>query len=132
METKSIRQETIFSATPAEIYELLMDEAKHAEFTGSSARIDPEIGGQFSVYDNYATGENLELVPSQKIVQSWRASDWPAEHLSQITIILEPVENGTRLIFLHENVPANFHEAIEQGWNDFYWQPLHQYLQEKE
>jgi hypothetical protein len=39
------------------------------------AEISREVGGAYSAYSGYITGQNLELLPDQKIVQSWRAVD---------------------------------------------------------
>ena len=77
MNTKTIRQSVTFRATPHEVYEAIMDSKKHSELTGSQVRMSRKIGGKFSIYGGDIEGVNLELVPDQKIVQSWRYSDWP-------------------------------------------------------
>ena len=72
-----IQQTVIFKASPHAVYEALMDSKKHAIFSGSAAKISRAIGGEYSAYDGYITGKNIELVPDQKIVQSWRAWTGP-------------------------------------------------------
>ena len=124
-----IKQTIKFTASPEVIYDILMDEKKHADFTKANAHIDPTVGGKFSVWDDYATGENLELMPGQKIVQLWRASDWPDDAVSKVTFALKSTETGTELQFTHENIPKGFEDDIAQGWKDFYWEPLGEYLQ---
>ena len=76
-----------------------------------------------------AGGENLELIPGEKIVQSWHASDWPQNHMSRVTFKLSAVKGGTRLNFTHSGVPHNQYQAIKQGWIDNYWEPLREYLE---
>jgi activator of HSP90 ATPase len=129
METRDIRQSATFKATPHEVYETLMDSKKHAEFTGSSAVISRKPGGKFKIYDGEIEGENLELIPDQKIVQSWRYSDWPDGHYSTATFSLEPVPGGTRLTFTQSGVPDDKYEDIKQGWKDYYWKPMKQMLE---
>jgi len=73
-----------------------MDSRKHARFTGGSARISRKVGGKFSVHDGYAEGRNLELIPDMKIVQTWRASDWPEGLYSNVTFELNETKIGTR------------------------------------
>ncbi len=124
----TISQTAHFSAAPATIYSLFLDEKKHSEFTGALAKIDPSIGGEFSVWDGYATGHIQELVANQKIVQTWRASDWPTGEFSILTIQLSAEKGGTILTLNHTNVPEDQKEDIAQGWEDYYWQPLHKYL----
>jgi activator of HSP90 ATPase len=124
MKTRTIRQSVTFPASPHEVYEMLMDEKKHALVTGGSARISRETGGTFVTNDGYSDGTNKELVRDEKIVQTWRASDWPGDHYSTLTITLSPVSSGTKLSFVQARVPADQFEEISQGWYDYYWNPL--------
>jgi activator of HSP90 ATPase len=126
---KSIRQTVTFKASPHEVYEALMDEKKHAAFTGGGAKISRRVGGRFVIYDGEIEGKNLELVPDQKIVQSWRYSDWPEGHYSTVSFSLEEIEKGSRLVFLQTGVPDDKYEDIKQGWKDFYWEPLKETLE---
>jgi activator of HSP90 ATPase len=124
MNTRTNRQSVTFAATPHDVYEALMDSAKHAAFTGDEAGISREVGGRFTAYGDYIEGINLELVPDTKIVQSWRASDWPAGHFSRATFSLKSAGGGTRLTFTQSGVPEEFADDIAQGWHDFYWTPM--------
>ena len=126
---KTIRQTATFKASPHEVYELLMDTRKHAEFTGGVAKISRQVGGKFTISDGEIEGKNLELVPDKKIVQSWRYSDWPAGHYSTATFALEDVVAGTRLTFTQKDVPDDKYEEIKQGWKDYYWQPMKEMLE---
>ena len=124
MKTRTIRQTITFDATPHDVYEMLMDEKKHARFTSGSAKINREAGGTFSTNDGYSTGTNKELVEDTKIVQTWRASDWPVGHYSTLTITLSPASSKTKLSFVQTGVPADQYEEISQGWHDYYWNPM--------
>lgn len=129
METKVIKQTVDFTASPHEVYEALMDSAKHARFTGAAARISRKVGGSFTTYDGYSGGKNLELIPDEKIVQSWRASDWPEGHYSETTFELKKTKTGTKLVFVQTGVPEKFYTDIAQGWIDFYWTPMKEMLE---
>ncbi len=124
MKTKNIRQSVTFKATPHQVYELVMDAKKHARFTGSEVRMSRKVGGKFSIWGGEMVGVNLELVPDEKIVQSWRYSDWPEGHFSKVTFSLKAVENGTRLTFTQTGVPEQFYDDIAHGWRDYYWAPM--------
>jgi activator of HSP90 ATPase len=124
MKTRTIRQTISFHASAHEVYEMLMDEKKHALITGGSARISRETGGTFETNDGYSDGTNTELVQDEKIVQTWRASDWPDDHYSTLAITLTPVSSGTKLSFVQAGVPADQYEEISQGWYDYYWNPM--------
>jgi activator of HSP90 ATPase len=129
IKTRSLRQTATFKATPHDVYETLMDSRKHAKFTGGKARISRMVGGRFSTYDGYAEGENVELIPDEKIVQTWRASDWPESHYSQVTFSLATSRTGTRLTFVQTGIPANLYDDIKQGWIDYYWKPMKEVLE---
>ena len=126
---KSITQTETFDALPAEVYDAFISDTKHAVFTGASAKIDGSVGGSFEVWDGYASGKNIELTPGKKIVQSWRASDWPQGVESEITLDLSKEGNKTKLKFSQTGIPDEFADEVEQGWIDFYWQPLKEYLE---
>jgi len=129
MATKTIRQSVTFKARPHQVYEALMDSKKHAQFTGGKASISRQVGGKFSTYDGYAEGVNLELVPDEKIVQTWRASDWPEGNYSRVTFSLKEVAGGTRLTFTQSGVPEEQYDDVSQGWRDYYWAPMKQMLE---
>lgn len=128
IKTKNIHQTAHFKVSPEVVYDAIMDWRKHGEFTDSKAKIDPKVGGKFTIFDGWATGQTLELVKNKKIVQSWHASDWPEGHMSKVTFDLMKEPDGVKLEFTHENVPIDFASDIEQGWKDYYWKAMQEYF----
>ncbi|MBI4426141.1 MAG: SRPBCC domain-containing protein [Candidatus Kerfeldbacteria bacterium] len=140
MKTTTIKQGCMLPGTPHQVYELLMDEKQHASFTGGEASISQKVGGAFSTFDGWASGKNVELVPDQKIVQTWRADDprqergpakgggWPPGHYSTLTIKLLKAPKGTKLLFTQTDVPSQHAKSIARGWKDYYWNPLRELL----
>jgi activator of HSP90 ATPase len=129
MATKTIKQSVTIKASPHDVYEALMDAKKHAKFTGGKAVISREVGGRFSTFDGYAEGVNLELIPNKKIVQSWRADDWPEGHYSKAAFVLKEAASGTELNFTQTDVPVEFADDVAQGWQDYYWEPMKKMLE---
>ena len=127
--SRTIQQSEVFKASPHAVYEALMDSATHAAFSGSAASISREVGGEFSAYDGYISGKNLELVPDRKIVQSWRAVDWPEGHYSTVTFLFISIPEGTQLDFTHTGIPEGEESAFEEGWIDNYWEPMREYVE---
>lgn len=128
MKTITLTQCCMLPGTPHQVYELLMDEKQHASFTGGETKISRKVGGDFTTFDGWASGKNVELVPDQKIVQTWRADDWPTGHYSTISIKLLKAPKGTKLLFTQTDVPAAYAKSIAQGWKDYYWEPMKQAL----
>ena len=108
-----------------------MDSGKHSEITGDVAVISREMGGKFTTFDGWADGANVELVPDQKIVQTWRGKDWPEGHYSQATISLQDNEGVTKLAFVQTGVPEDVYEDVKKGWREYYWKPLKAMLEKK-
>jgi activator of HSP90 ATPase len=127
--SKIIQQTVTFNASPHEVYEALMDSEQHAAFSGGKAEISRAVGGAFTVYDNYATGKNVELVSDKKIVQDWRAADWPEGYFSRVTFEFTVVPEVTRLDFTHADLPEGTEAEFTQGWIDNYWEPMKAYLE---
>lgn len=126
---KSIRQTAHFDAPPHAVFEALMDGERHAAFTGDAARIVRKIGGTFSTFGGYATGKTLKLEKDKLIVQSWRTTEFrKGDPDSRVMIHLSKKGKGTRLIFVHSDVPDDLADDLAQGWIDFYWTPLKAYL----
>ena len=129
VKTKDLKQGAMIKASPEDVYGAFMDAKKHSVFTGAKAVIDPKVGGKFSVWDGYASGVTKELVPGKKIVQTWRASDWPEGHHSTITLTLAKTSTGTKLSFVQKGIPAESFDDIKQGWIDYYWKPMKKMLE---
>lgn len=129
IKTKDIKQGLMIKSPAQEVYEALMDSKKHSKFTGEPAKISREVGGNFSAFDGYASGKNLELVKDKKIVQTWRASDWPEGHFSKITFLLKQTSQGTKLMFSHKGIPLEDAKNVASGWKDYYWEPLKNMLE---
>lgn len=130
MTTQKIHQTYFFKATPEQVYNLIVDEELHSAFTGSHAEINNVVGDDFNAWDGYIEGKNLEIIPNQKIVQLWRSqeNDWPEDHFSTATFVFEPKNGGTELTFDQIDVPTECIDNITQGWIDYYWRPMEEYL----
>jgi len=132
-ETETIRQTTFIPhASPREVYEALLDPAKHADFTGQPATGDSKVGGRYTAHGGYISGEILELVPGEKIVESWSTTEWPAgAPPSRLELTFRPKDGGTELTMVHSEVPAEQAESYRGGWVTYYWEPLQRYFEKR-
>jgi activator of HSP90 ATPase len=130
MKTNTIIQEVSFKASPAEVYEYLMDSRKHSRITRSRASISKLVGGKFSVYDGGIHGENVQLRPARKIVQKWKTEEkcWPKGHYSRASFSFHKKGSGTHLRFRHSGIPSRCATGIKKGWTQHYWAPMKEIL----
>lgn len=134
METTTIRHTVTFSASPRDLYELLMDADKHSDLTGSDATMSREIEGEFEVFDGYCRGYNIDLHEGRKIVQAWFFDEegWPEDHYSVCKFEFTSQGGETTLEFTQTGVPAALADRIAASWYELYWEPMQTYLQNGE
>lgn len=116
-------------APPQEVYEAWLDSLGHSEMTGGEATMSAEVGADVSAWDGYISGRNLELIAGERIVQSWRTTEFTDEHEdSVISIVLSEVGDGTLLTLEHSNVPDDQRSYEEGGWQSKYFEPMVAYF----
>jgi len=119
----------IIAAKPAEIYEAWLSSKGHTAMTGSPAKVDGKVGGQFSAWDGYIFGKTLELATDQRIAQAWRTTEFPDDAAdSHLEVLLEAVSEGTKITLTHSDMPADQVDSYRQGWEDFYFKPMKAYF----
>ena len=119
----------IIPAKPVEIYEAWLSSESHAAMTGSPAKVDGKVGGQFSAWDGYIFGKTLELTTDQRIVQTWRTTEFPDDAAdSHLEVWLEAVPEGTKITLTHNDMPEDQVDSYRQGWEDFYFKPMKEYF----
>lgn len=120
---------SILPASAQEIYDAWLDSLAHSAMTGGEATTSDEIGAEVSAWDGYISGRNLELVPGERIVQSWRTTEFTDEHGDSIvTVTLEDADDGTVLTLVHSNVPDEQRSYEESGWESKYFEPMKVYF----
>jgi activator of HSP90 ATPase len=130
LKTATITQKVVIRALPEEVYDAFMDAKKHSAFTGAKATSDAKVGGEFSAWDGYIAGKNLELQKGKRIVQEWVTTEWPTGYSpSRLEFTFRKVKGGTEIKMVHSNVPEEQAEEYRQGWTDNYWEPLKNYFQ---
>jgi activator of HSP90 ATPase len=122
--TRTIKQTALIrGATPKDIYATLMDGRRHGALSGQPTTVSPRVGGAFKVGHDLE-GKHLKLVKDKRIVQTWRANNWPQGVYSKATFALVKAAGGTRITFRQTGVPSLYYKEISSGWKDYYWSPL--------
>ena len=120
---------TTLPASAQEIYEAWLDSLAHSQMTGGAARMSDALGAEVSAWDGYISGRNLELIPGERIMQSWRTTEFADEEGdSIITVTFEETADGTLLTLEHSNVPDDHKSYEEGGWQSNYFEPMQDYF----
>jgi uncharacterized protein YndB with AHSA1/START domain len=129
--TTAIHQEIDFAAPPRKVYEALTDARQFSAFTGGAkAEIAASEGGPFSCFGGMISGRNIEMIPGQRLVQAWRAGNWPAGVYSIARFEMSGGGGATKLVFDHSGFPEEGRAHLEAGWSKMYWEPLAKYLKQ--
>jgi activator of HSP90 ATPase len=107
------------------IYKAYLTSEGHTAITGSPAKVDSVVNGDFTAWDGYIQGMFLELEKNKRIVQAWRTAEFPSEAEDSIVeILLEESRGKTKLTLNHSNIPEGQADDYKKGWEDFYFKPM--------
>ncbi|MSP40563.1 MAG: hypothetical protein EXR70_18910 [Deltaproteobacteria bacterium] len=71
-------------ASPEKLFDMYLDAAAHAAFTGLPVTLEPRAGGAFRAFDGMLSGKILHIEPKRLIVQTWRSVNWPATAIDSV------------------------------------------------
>jgi activator of HSP90 ATPase len=117
-----------FPVKASTIYNAWLDSKTHSDMTGGEASCSNQEGEKFSAWDGYITGKNNQLNQYEKIIQSWRTSDFNNnDEDSEIIIEIQDTVEGCELLLIHKNIPEG-QPDYKQGWGDHYFNPMKIYF----
>lgn len=120
----------VIPGTPEALYNAWLDSQEHSSMTGSPAKVSDAVGEPFEAWDGYIQGMNQELSYPDRIVQSWRTTEFEASDPDSILeVSFEPVGGGTRIRIRHSGLPEHGMQ-YQQGWVDAYFTPMKDYFGE--
>jgi uncharacterized protein YndB with AHSA1/START domain len=126
---KTLRQTVTIGASPKRVYAALLEEKRHAAFTGSPAAISRKVGGPSRAT---AATSRASTCTSSRPGASCRhgARRTGRRVISPVTFSLSSAAGGrTKLAFTQVGLPASDAAAKSRGWHTYYWKPLRAYLE---
>jgi uncharacterized protein YndB with AHSA1/START domain len=117
--------EIYIRTTPERLWETITDpEARSRFHFGNRVESDWTPGSPYVVTHPHADGpliegENLEVDPPRRLVQSWHAlwgEEAAASGTSRVTWEIEPVGDSCRLTVVHDQLPEDAREELYGGW----------------
>lgn len=80
------------------------------------------------MFGGLIVGRNVELVPTQRIVQAWRPTHWNPGIYSIVRFDLKPDGPQTLIVLDHTGFPEGEFDNLAHGWKSHYWEPLAKFL----
>lgn len=119
----------VIPASPERVYKAWLSGKEHGAMTGGVAKVTARVGGSYSAWDGYIMGKTVELTPNERIVQTWRTTDFPEDaEDSRIEVTLENRKSGTLVTLIHTDIPPGQAAEYKRGWVDFYFKPMKEYF----
>lgn len=132
MITSNIKLHTILTCSPEVAYNAWLDSKTHGEMVDGDAKIDPIIGGHFSIWGDAIVGKTVLLDPKEhRITQDWRyeLEGWPTDFMSHLEVSFTThKENLTTLQLIQTHIPEDLVNEIAKGWKDYYFIPMQKYF----
>lgn len=124
----TIEKDYLIMVPPALVWESLT-EPQHINGWGAGPDVvmSLEDGGSFSLWGGDIHGTVQEVEEEKRLVQEWHSEgyDYPTE----VTITLEPEEEGTRLSIIQTGVREEDIDEFDRGWDEYYAGPLKEYCE---
>jgi uncharacterized protein YndB with AHSA1/START domain/biotin operon repressor len=117
--------EIYIRTTPERLWEAITDGETRSKYTfGLRMESDWTQGSRFeqrspNAADVLGEGENLEVDPPRRLVQSMRAlwgDDVKSEGTSRVTWEIEPIGDSCRLTVVHDQLREGANEQLYGGW----------------
>ncbi|CAG8640015.1 11031_t:CDS:2, partial [Paraglomus brasilianum] len=124
LNTKTIKETIEFQTSADQLCETLLDPGRVAAWTRARPDIFKTVGSHYSLFDGNIIGVMLELVPNEKISQTWRLKSWPEGHYSNVTMTFEQTSDSTKLHLTQTGVPVGEVDVVRNNWQTFYWNPI--------
>jgi uncharacterized protein YndB with AHSA1/START domain len=125
-----IRQSVTLPAAAERLFEMYLDPAGHAAFTGMPVEIGREPGAEFRAFDGQLTGSILAVAAPRLVVQSWRSTKFrPGDPDSTLILMFTPEGDQGRIDLVHLDVPDHDFQGVAEGWPKHYWTPWRAYLE---
>jgi uncharacterized protein YndB with AHSA1/START domain len=117
--------EIFIKTTPERLWEAITDPKQRAQYSfGVEANSDWTPGSRYQAVHpgagiTIAEGENLEVDPPRRLVQSFTAlwsDDAKAEGTSRVTWEIEQVDDSCRLTVVHDQLREGANPELYGGW----------------
>jgi activator of HSP90 ATPase len=119
---KNIHQKHHITAPVEDVYLALTNPLTLELWTGYPAKMSTEPGSEFSLFEDEIVGKNLEFKINCMIKQQWYFEGEPNDSI--VTISLKPEKDNTVVELVHENVPEDVYDEMEEGWKKIYFASL--------
>ncbi|EKD90629.1 MAG: activator of HSP90 ATPase 1 family protein [uncultured bacterium] len=124
---KKLQQKHTVKANINEVWQALVDPKVIESWGGGPAKMSDEEGFEFELWGGDIKGKNLMVLEHKKIVQEWYGGKWKKPSI--VTFSLASDGDKVEIELIHEDIPDEEFEKIEEGWKESFLGPLKKLLE---
>jgi hypothetical protein len=129
MKKEAIRVSSMVPTAPTTLYLDWLQSDQHGSMIGSTAKVDPQVGGKFSALNGSVSGKLLALDLGRRIVMSWRSTAFPKDAAdSRVELTLEAIGGSSRVTVLQTEIPEGLSAACKELWEGRYFAPMRSFF----
>ena len=131
---KTIKQMYVIKASVKRVWKALTDSGDINRWGGGPAKMSDEENFQFELWNGDIWGKNTKVIKEKRLVQDWYAAKWEEPSILTLTLLekdgsASKSAKATIVGLVHENVPDEGAEDIENGWKNYYMLPLKTFVE---
>eukprot|EP00823_Brevimastigomonas_motovehiculus_P005050 TRINITY_DN350_c0_g1_i1.p1 TRINITY_DN350_c0_g1~~TRINITY_DN350_c0_g1_i1.p1 ORF type:complete len:191 (-),score=34.81 TRINITY_DN350_c0_g1_i1:217-789(-) len=136
IKTEAISMTYKFRCRPQNMFEAFTDERLISSYVQAKCQADPKAGGRFSFFGGSLTGTFTELNKPNKIVETWRFSEWPEDHSSIVELNFKEIRDSvTQVDMSQTGIPLedrygnhDIPEKVSKGWRNYFFERIEKVL----
>jgi uncharacterized protein YndB with AHSA1/START domain len=122
------------AATPETVFPYFTEPARHVQWMGTTATLEPKPGGAYRLRmgDGFGVdGEYLELAPPHRVIIAWGWAPGSGRHSkhgpqpddavpagsTRVAVTVEPDAGGSRVTLRHLDLPESMLDGHRVAWN---------------
>jgi uncharacterized protein YndB with AHSA1/START domain len=125
---KQIDQTYEIKAPLEKVWQALTDAAVMEQWGAGPAKMDATEGGEFSLWAGDIHGTNTKVISGELLEQDWYGHDDP-ERCYKVSFALSFTRDTTTVRLKHADVPDEEAQHMEDGWKDYYFDPIKELLE---
>jgi uncharacterized protein YndB with AHSA1/START domain len=117
------------SAAPDRVMQLLTDAVLIRKWSGGEAMLENKVGGEFMMFDGWATGKVLKTGESE-LAYTWKTTDWAEDTApTEVHYLLKKNDGGTKVTITQTGFPNEDEmKSHRSGWTDYFFDPMEDYI----
>jgi len=124
---KTIEQTYKIKASVDKVWQALVDPVVIDRWGGGPAKMKAEVGSKFSLWGGDIHGTNTKIIKAKLLEQDWFSGNWAEP--SKVVFKLKADGELAIVELKHTDVPDSELRDIDQGWKDFYLNPIKELLE---